>query len=390
MKRAIATPLLGSAVLFLVWLGLRVWLWSAGAPLGESVTVRVDSQHVAKGLLFRSAEGTKPRPLLIAAHGGLATKETLLGLCYEAVSRGADCVTIDELGHGASSPVPILNTISAMRAALHVERALGQSAEHTYFVGHSMGAYLGCGSAFSCSHCVAIGQSVPCEDRRMIYGRLHQQLGLSAAFYLPVSHVLEPWTPSVIETAIDRALPLAKPKGATLRISMRIALAWGSLVVMMCIGVILARCVRQIMSIPGPPRGLLAAAIVWCALAVGSYRTLWWLLPFQRTDLLIVLSLILSALMVTMVARWLSLRHPLWGVFIAALLAEIAAVCCYAAFPAEPLRGLLRLPLGLLLPLIIAVTAMEKLSRHTDDSRESALFAASLLGTFLALLVPGL
>jgi len=36
------------------------------------------------------------------------------------------------------------------------------------------------------------------------------------------------------------------------------------------------------------------------------------------------------------------------------------------------------------------VTAMEKLSRHTDDSRESALFAASLLGTFLALLVPGL
>ena len=41
---------------------------------------------------------------------------------------------------------------------------------------------------------------------------------------------------------------------------------------------------------------------MWCALAVGSYRTLWWLLPFQRTDLLIVLSLILSALMVTMVA----------------------------------------------------------------------------------------
>lgn len=379
-----------SVVLFLLFVGIRTWLASLGAPLGESITFQAAPHHVAEGLLFRSNKGAAPRPLLIAGHGGLATKETLLGLCWEATERGADCVTLDALGHGASSPVPIRNTIAAMRGALHIERSLGIGQERTYFVGHSMGAYLGCGEAFSCSHCVAIGQSVPCEQHRMVRGRIHEQLGLPPAFYLPVSHVLEPWTPSIIEAAVDRVLPLPKPKGAAGRITAKIALAWGSFAVMMCLGLLLARSVRQRVRIPAPLRGLLAAAALFSCLAVGGFRTLWWLVPLQRTDLLIVLPVVLAAALAAQLGRWIGIRHPRWGLIIAALLAEAAAVLCYVVFPVIPLRGLLRLPIGLLVPLIIAVPIWEKLSRHTDDSMESSLFAASLLGTFLALLIPGI
>lgn len=390
MRPSIPKPLLVCVPLFALWLALRIGLALCGAPLGESISFQIDDQHVAQGLLFRSDKGAGSHPLLIAAHGGLATKETLLGLCWEAASRGADCVTLDELGHGASSPVPIHKTIAAMRAALHVERQLGYSIDNTYFIGHSMGAYLGCGSAFSCSHCVAIGQSVPCEDRRMVYGQVHKQLGLPAAMYLPVSHVLEPWTPSVIATALDRGLPLTGPSGATQRITLRIALAGGSFAVLLSVGVLLARCVRHRVSLPGPIRGVLAAVVLLSVLAVGSYRTLWWLLPFQRTDLLIILPLLGAVWLLTVLGRWLGLRGSLSGVLLAALAAELAALLCYWVFPALPLRGLLRLPLGLLLPLIILVMTWDKLSRKTDDSIESALFAASLLGTFLALLIPGL
>lgn len=141
--------LLGTSALAVLWLGLRLLLLWSGGQLGECARFRFGQSEVAAIIVPGKGAGGE-RPLLIAAHGGLAAKETLLGLCWEAAQRGADCVTLDALGHGDSNSLPTRNTIAAMRRALHVEHALGVGSERVYFIGHSMGAYLGCGAVFPC------------------------------------------------------------------------------------------------------------------------------------------------------------------------------------------------------------------------------------------------
>lgn len=385
--------LLGAGALAVLWLGLRLLLLWSGGQLGESVRFQLGQSEVAAIMVVGKGAGGE-RPLLIAAHGGLATKETLLGLCWEAAQRGADCVTVDALGHGDSSPLPTRNTIAAMRRALHVEQALGVGSGRVYFIGHSMGAYLGCGAVFPCEHSVAIGQPVACEDDRIIRSNLHHQLGLPASFYLPISHVLEPWTPAVIEGAIERVLPLRKDsglrEGARARIATRVALAWTSLLALAAAGVLLARGVRAQRRLPPALRGVLGAAAVFGALMVASWRTIWWLVPLQRTDLLIVTPLVGAAFAISSIGRQLRLRQPRSGVLLGAMLTEGAAVCCFVAFPVAPLRGLLILPLALLIPVALVVGLCERLSRSQGDSVEAALFTTLMLSSFLSLLVPGL
>ncbi len=385
--------LLGAGALAVLWLGLRVLLLWSGGQIGESVRFRFGQSEVAAIMVAGKGAGGE-RLLLIAAHGGLATKETLLGLCWEAAQRGADCVTVDALGHGDSSPLPTRNTIATMRRALHVEQELGVGSERVYFIGHSMGAYLGCGAVFPCEHSVSIGQPVACEDDRIIRSNLHHQLGLPASFYLPISHVLEPWTPAVIEGAIERVLPLRKDSGqreaARARIGTRVALAWSSLLALAAAGVLLARGVRAQRRLPPALRGMLGAVAVFGALMVASWRTIWWLVPLQRTDLLILAPLVGTAFAISSIGRQLGLRQPRSGVLLGAMLTEGAAVCCFVAFPVASLRGLLILPLALLIPVALVVGLCERLSRSQGDSVEAALFTTLMLGTFLSLLVPGL
>lgn len=387
MKSTPARPW-AAAVCLGMWLVLRLTLLCCGGSFGEAVRVTL-GPHSVSALVLRASDSPGSRPLLLAVHGGLAAKETLLPLCWEANRRGADCATIDALGHGASSRVPTAHSLDAMRSALPIQHALGFPAHPTYFIGHSMGAHLGCGAVFSCAHCAAIGQPVHCDASRIVYGTLHQSLGLPRAFYLPVSHVLEPWTPAVIATALDRVLPLPRPADATMHIARNVALAWAALAAMAVAGVLLSRWVRAQAYIPAALRGGLAALVLLLALALAGWRTLWWLIPTQRTDLLIVLPLVAAAWLAARIGQAVGLRHPRWGVLCAALLSEWAALLCLRYVPLDALRGLLRLPLGLLLPVLCTVAVWEYASRTHPDSRESAVFCATLLGTCLALLVPG-
>ena len=123
---------------------------------------------------------------------------------------------------------------------------------------------------------------------------------------------------------------------------------------------------------------------------VASWRTLWWLVPLQRTDLLIIATLVATAFVLSSVGRQVGLGKPLWGVLLGTVLTEGAAVCCFVAFPVAPLRGLLILPLGLLIPVALVVGLCERFSRSQGDSVEAAVFTTLMLGAFLTLLVPGL
>ena len=139
--------------------------------------------------------------------------------------------------HGALKSVPILNTISAAtsRAPSSNGRWVKSTQAPPISSAIPWAPYLGFMAARVFLQSLRRdGSSPPCEPPRGSTDGF-AAAGLSAAFYLPVSHVLRPWTPSVIETAIDRALPLAKPRGDAAHQHADYALAWGSLVVMMCI-----------------------------------------------------------------------------------------------------------------------------------------------------------
>ena len=387
-RSATARLLMRCGGLLGLWLVLRLGLLYAGGAWPSAHQVTVGSHRVA-ALETSPVEASAPDPLLVVAHGGLASKETLLGLCWEARARGARCWTVDALGHGQSDPLPLQHTRAAMRAALHVEQGTKAGLADTAFIGHSMGAALGVGTEYPCGRAVAIGHHSPCAPDRQIFGDLHRQWGLSSAFYLPISHVLEPWTPSVLAAAVDRALPSLKTPGTQPRIARRVALAWGSLLLAAAVGVVLARVVRT--HAPRILRGVLGAGVLYALLSLGAWRTLWWLVPTQRTDALLIGGLLALTLGLGWGLRVLGLMRPVWGVLLACGLTESAAVLCAWAHPSEAMRSLLILPVGLLLPVMAFAALCERLSRGPDpaDSLEAALFCTTLLATCLALLVPG-
>jgi pimeloyl-ACP methyl ester carboxylesterase len=369
-------------LLVVAWLALRAALVYAGGELGSEVTLRSAGSDVA-ALSYRGE--SRASTLLVVAHGGLASKETLASLCWEARARGADCIAIDLLGHGESSPIPRPGSWIAMRDALRADRTpTGGGYARVRFIGHSLGAALGCGGAFRCEECASMGQAVPCPN--VVWGSVHRALGLPQSWYL-LSHVLEPWTPAVVDGAVGEAL--GQVPGARSRIALRIALAWASLAFVVAAGVLVAQVVRA--SPRGAPwmRSAAAAAVLWCALSLGAWRILWFTVPTQASDLVWMAAVVGGALLAARAASAVGMRRPIFGWALAMLAVEIAAVAAYAVFPVDRIRHLLLLPPILLVPLCLVVWIGDAATRAPGDAvTESAVFSASLLGAFLALLVP--
>lgn len=335
-------------------------------------------------LVFRDAE---PRStLVVTSHGGLASKETVLPICWEARRRGADCVAVDALGHGASARLPrVEDEVPVMRAALRVDRAVGAYREVRY-VGHSMGGWLGAGGSYPCDRAISIGNETECAEGRVVRGSIHRALGLGDGFYLPVSHVAEPWTPSVVRAALDRTLP---GTSASARLTLQIALAWAGVYAALAFGVLVAKRVRET-SLPPAARGLLAGAVVWTALAIGAYRTTWFLFPTQLGDLAPILVTTLLGVGAAEGLHRLGVQRGV--VAIAAFTSEAVAVTTVGVVQLPLIGNLLALVPILNVPLVALAALGERLSRggrgRAVDVRESAAFACLLLGTAIALLSP--
>ncbi len=363
------------------WLALRLALLATGAELGEARTVAVGPNRVAVLLFQGPAPATT---LLVVTHGGLASKESVMAVCWEARRRGADCVAVDALGHGASSAQPPSHTVAAMRAALVVAPALG-SYRTVRFLGHSMGAYLGRGRPYACAQSVALGQETECADDRVVWGTLHRTLGLSQDWYL-LAHVLESWTPWVVERALDQVLPKATPGP----LPVQIALSWASFALATAAGVALAAAFRRRCTWSPALRGLSAGAIVWAALDLGAWRTLWFLTPTQASDAIVFAGVVLTSLLVAQLARVLGLRRALLGTVLASLVALAVAAGLFVMFRTRELGALLALLPLMTVPLVPWVWLWERCSRSPrSDVVESAMFTSTLLACFVALLLPG-
>lgn len=373
------------AVLGLValWLALRAALVASGGELGQAIDIEIDG-HTTAALLFRGA--AKRRTLVVASHGGLASKESMLSVCWEARRRGADCVLVDALGHGASGAIPSRDALGALHRGLRVDGAVGPYSDVRY-VGHSMGAALGCGAVYPCAQSVSIGQGVACDESRIVYGSVHRYLGLPEIFYLPVSHLLEPWTPSVVDRAMSRLLPAASSDRAA--IETKVFLAWSSFAVMMVLGVLGAKRVRAATSLSPLARGLLAAAVMWTALALGACRTLWFLFPTQLGDVVLVAVVVGPSLGAALLLRTVGLRRSFAGVAVACVASEVVAILACALVHVPVIGHLLVLMPMLFMPLAGVIGAWEWLSRSTrSDVVEGAAMASALGATFLALLLP--
>ncbi len=366
-----------------LWLALRAALVASGGEPGQAIDLENDG-HRSAVLLFRGA--SKAHTLVVASHGGLASKESLMSICWEARRRGADCVLVDALGHGASGAIPPSNALGALHRGLRVDGALGPYADVRY-VGHSMGAALGCGAVYPCAKSVSIGQGVACDPSRIVYGSVHRDLGLPDAFYLPVSHVLEPWTPSVIDHAMSRLLPSAEPdRGA---IVTKLVLAWSSFAVMMAVGVLGARRLRAVASLSPLVRGLVGAAILWAASTLGAWRTLWFLFPTQLGDVAMFASVLVPSLGMALMLRAIGLRATFFGVAIASVVCQIAAIAACVSVHVPVIGHLLVLMPLLNVPLAVLIGVWERLSRSRfSDIVEGAAMASALGSAFLALLLP--
>lgn len=364
-----------------MWLVLRSLLLATGAELGEARTLEIDGRQVTV-LFFRGAE---PAPtLLVATHGGLSSKESVLAVCWAARRRGADCVAVDALGHGGSSAQPDVFTVRLMREAMRVAPGLGHY-ENVRFLGHSMGAYLGRGTPYPCGESVALGQTTDCDDDRVVWGTLHRTLGLSEDWYL-LSHVLESWTPWVVERALDLVLPKAPAPSS---ISLQIALMWLSFAVAVAAGVAFARAFRAAATWPPALRGLGGAVIVWTALDVGAWRNLWFLTPTQASDFVVLGLVLAGSLVLALLMRLFGGRSPLVGAWLGTLFPFGAALALFVTFRSREMGGLMALLPLMSIPLIPWVWLWERASRAPrGELVESCVFVAALLTAFVTLLLP--
>jgi pimeloyl-ACP methyl ester carboxylesterase len=378
--RAPIAVVLGLAAL---WLALRVALVASGGELGHAIDIDIGG-HRSAALLFRGA--SPAHTLVVSSHGGLASKESMLSVCWEARRRGADCILVDALGHGASGAIPSRDALGALHRGLRVEGAIGSYSDVRY-VGHSMGAALGCGAVYPCARSVSIGQGVACDESRIVYGSVHRDLGLPEVFYLPVSHLLEPWTPSVIDRAMSRLLPEASSDRAA--IETKVVLAWSSFAVMMAIGVLAAKRARAVTSLGPLARGLAAGAVIWAALALGAWRTLWFLVPTQVGDVAMIAAVLVPSLGAALLLRTVGLRSSLVGATMACVVSEMVAILTFALVRVPVIGQLLVLMPLLCMPLAVVIVSWERLSRCTrSDVVEGAAMASALGAAFLALLLP--
>jgi pimeloyl-ACP methyl ester carboxylesterase len=378
--------ILQTGALFLLWLVVRVLLVVSGGELGTAKNIELsDSSGSVSALLF---QGTVPaQTLVVVTHGGLASKETLMVACWEARQQGADCLAVDSLGHGYSSVIPSQDALIEMRDALRLRSLVGNY-KSVRFLGHSMGAALGCYAVYPCVQSVSIGQPVACPPHRIVYGDLHRRLGLPDAFYLPVTHVLEPWTPSVMRQAVGKILP--QKEAAKSRISLWISLSWLSFALAIAWGLSLTKAIRGT-GWPSWVRGLVSATVVWCSLALGAWRTLWFLVPSQVSDAILIATIVGISFAIAKGWQWLGLEGNggLLGVMSAFLVTEALAVVVRVMCPVPMLQLLLGLIPWLLIPVTLAIACAERWSRGSaSDIVESTLFTGGLLAVFLALLVP--
>jgi hypothetical protein len=367
-----------AAALFVLWVALRCALAMTDAPLGEARQLEIGAHRVSV-LLFR---GERPAStLLVVAHGGLASKETLTAVCWEARRRGADCVAVDALGHGGSSAQPSREVVVDMRRALDVARLIGPYPE-VRFLGHSMGAFLGRGHPYPCAESVAVGNHTACDDQREVFGTVHRSLGLSDQWYL-LSHVLEPWTPRVIEVALDHVL--GKTADHRSQMTMQIALSWLSFAVMMALGVVVARALRA----QGRP-ALAAAVVMWLALDIAAWRILWFMTPTQWSDGLVIGVVVSVVWLAAALLQRMGAKAPAWGVAVGVSVPLAAALALFVAFAHREFGGLLILLPTLGVPLAAVVVVWERLSRPKRGASlvEASLFVSVLLATFIALLLP--
>jgi pimeloyl-ACP methyl ester carboxylesterase len=371
------------AVLLVAWLALRIVLLVMGGGSGRFVSLPV-GEHRLAGLYFR---GEKPAAtLLVAGHGAIASKETLLPICWEARRRGVDCLTVDHLGHGQSSPMPRQGTYDAMRASLALAvKSLGVPEEtRVVFVGHSLGAVLGCGHAAPCERSVAIGQRTACGPAHEVWGRVHRFFGLADSYYA-LSHTLEPWTPRVVHDAVDEVTP--HDEHGTIRVAVMVTLAWASFT---CAALAALSFARGVRAWPLRPelRALAAAMIVWAGLILGSLRTLWFTLPVQPGDGWIMAIVVGASLGLGALARLLGISGTWWGSVVSFLVAETVMIGISLLFPVPEFKHLMAIPVGLLpVPCFFAAVA-ERLTRKDRGLLEATVFASVVSAPFVALLVP--
>jgi alpha-beta hydrolase superfamily lysophospholipase len=152
--------------------------------------------------------GQAPEPVL-AFHGGLACKETMLDICREAAHLGADCYAVDLPGHGASEEtirlLPNGGEAGCSSMAAWVSRTRKALALRTgsspSVVGHSLGAELAWIDGQVCGEPAETGRPTPAyiggayDCSSAIEGTVHWRLGLPYEPGYLLSHVLEPWDP---------------------------------------------------------------------------------------------------------------------------------------------------------------------------------------------------
>jgi hypothetical protein len=129
---------------------------------------------------------------------------------------------------------------------------------------------------------------------------------------------------------------------------------------------------------------------MWAALALGAWRTLWFLFPTQLSDVLMLASVVVPSLGAALLLRLIGLRRPFVGVAVACVVSEVVAILACTLVHVPIIGHLLVLVPLLYVPLAVVIGAWERLSRcpTQSDVVEGAAMASALGATFLALLLP--
>ena len=383
--------------LVLLWIASLAVFHLRGPTMERTVVAGLPAWKVGTG-----------EPTVLASHGGMASKETLLHICAEVARRNGTCVAVDLPGHGENrspaftAPNPgCRDARTALRAAW--ETTPGKSG----FIGHSYGAHLGCEAGLSPGAFIG----ARCA-KGSIWGNWHRSLGTDAELYA-LSHVTEPWDPRVVDQAVAR----------TLRTGRRVPPPWGrfglmGLGLLTAFGasagassVIRGRLSRR--QVPGArlprlaaPLAAAAGAAVWIGIvSLSLHANLWWPWPTQPSDGLVWAAT--SGPFLLSVALWCVLQPPgrqssLWRRTISStfltLLAAAQSVAISAVISAVWTQSgacLSGSVIGLV-PFVFCVavivpSTMTVLQTGLDSrrsGRESAVFAVILMGWMLAILVP--
>jgi len=305
---------LGPLVLGVVF--ALLWLWPLAAIRVANSRTEVTQVVVegfqatpTSGLLMSSGESDT---LLIAAHGGLANRNTMMAFCYEANARGADCLTFDLMGHGASSTeITDLqeprceDATRVLHDAVEEVRVLGLKGKRyatVGYVGHSLGAALLC--EMEVQNVAFVGFVCQATPGRTVRGPPAVTLPFGEV-EIPqmVGHVLEPWTPVVVDRAVKVSLGAdAKSAGPRqdLTALMPLVSLLGGFLFASWLSLGLVRRILAAGQVVGVSRqvgaGVVAALVYVIVFAVTGWRTLWFPALVQGSDVAILGLVVLPGL----------------------------------------------------------------------------------------------